>query len=877
MTTDLLEREQFLLALDESLRQAAEGHGRTVLVSGEAGIGKTSLVERFVEQCATGTRVLWGACEALFAPRPLGPLYDIALHARTPLRNVLQSEANRATLFAAVLDEFAHDAAPAIMVVEDIHWGDEATLDLLKYLARRIHRTAALLILTYRTDEIDRDHPLRLVLGDLPARDVTRLRLPLLSEAAVAVLAEKADRPAKDLYLATGGNPFFISEVLVTDAPGVPTSVSDAVLAQVARRSPAAQRLLEQVSVVPNKSEWWLVEAAGTEHSAALDECLGAGILHVDGEAIGFRHELARQAVEDALAPGRRRALHAAVVRALLDRGVEQASLARLAHHATHAEDRELVLRFAPAAARQASAQGAHREATSHYAIALRYADRLDPKQRAELLDGLAQEHYLTGHHQEAVAPCEAALTLWQSLGETEKVAHDLRRLSRLSWFLSKNADCARYGMAAVKALETQPPGRELALAYSNMSQLHMLAGDANDALLWGRRAIALAEQLDDLETMTYALNNVGSAQLSVGDEQGRTKLERSLELALEHGHEEHVARAYANLAEMLVKRHEYAQAEHYIRDGMAYCAEHDLGSWRYCVRGHQARARLDQGDWAGAEEDAGIILSVPWASGTNRGPALIVLGYVRLRRGDPGAEAVLDEERDLALITGEVERIAVIAAARAEWSWLHGDHDRCVAEAEAGYQRALAHNYRLNVSELAIWLWRGGGLSAPPPDMRAPHALQIRGDWRAAADAWEKLGCPYEQALALMEGDEAALRTALDICERLGARPAAEMARRRLRAQGVRGLPRGPRPATRENPQGLTPRQLEILLLLGEGLHNAEIAQRLSTTPKTVDHHVSAVLAKLDARSRAEAVRIAYEVGLLPQMVTPHMGNIGM
>jgi DNA-binding CsgD family transcriptional regulator len=137
-------------------------------------------------------------------------------------------------------------------------------------------------------------------------------------------------------------------------------------------------------------------------------------------------------------------------------------------------------------------------------------------------------------------------------------------------------------------------------------------------------------------------------------------------------------------------------------------------------------------------------------------------------------------------------------------------------------------------------------------------------GDWRAAADAWEQLGCPYEQALALLDGDGAAQREALAIFERLGARPAAEITLGRLRQAGARGLPRGPRPATRANPLGLTPRQLEILLLVASGLRNGEIAERLSTTPKTVEHHITDILAKLNARSRVEAVSVAAASGLL-------------
>jgi predicted ATPase len=301
MAANLLERDQFLSSLDELLLQAVQGHGQLVLVSGEAGIGKTSLVERFIERCPPGARTLWGACEALFTPRPLGPLYDIARQTSTPLRALLDDQANRATLFAAVMDDLTEGTAPAVVVVEDLHWADEATLDLIKFLARRIHRTSTLLILTYRDEELGRGHPLRLVLGDLPARAVTRLRLPPLSEAAVATLAQKADRPAHGLYLATGGNPFFVRELLASDAPGVPTSVSDAVLARVARRSPAAQGLLELVAVVPTRVEWWVVKGVGAAYGAGLEECLAAGLVLLEGGAASYRHELARQAVEGAL------------------------------------------------------------------------------------------------------------------------------------------------------------------------------------------------------------------------------------------------------------------------------------------------------------------------------------------------------------------------------------------------------------------------------------------------------------------------------------------------------------------------------------------------------------------------------------------------
>ncbi|HEU4785372.1 MAG TPA: LuxR C-terminal-related transcriptional regulator, partial [Ktedonobacterales bacterium] len=723
---------------------------------------------------------------------------------------------------------------------------------------------------TYRDDELGKGHPLWLVLGDLRARDVTRLQLPPLSASAVADLAQKAGRPVGEMYTVTGGNPFFVTEVLASDCPGVPTSVRDAVLARIARLSYEAQCFLELASVVPTKIEWRTVEALSAVNNIWLDECVVAGILHIEDGSLGFRHELARQAVEDTLSPSRKRMLNAQVLRVFIELGDGQIPLARLAHHASQAEDSALVLRFAPAAARQASEQGAHREAAAHYRTALRYASELDDEQRGGLLDDLSYECFLTGQLDEALQTCMEALAIWRMPADhadhTERLGRALRRLSRISWMLGRNADAEMYAEEAVALLETLPPSRELAMAYGNMSQLRMQMSDDDNALRWGERAIELAERLHDNEIVCYALISIGSAEVCLGDEKGQARMAYGLQLALEHGYEEQVARAYANLADTSAIQRAYAEAADYLQKGLAYCAERDLDSMRDSMRAVQTRMLLDQGDWAGAEEAVTALLSLPPARASDPIPALLVLGLVRARRGDPGVEAALDEARDLAAITGEMQYISPVAAARAEWRWLQGNCEKCCEEAVVGFSLALAVNRPWYWGEVAIWLWRGGGMTEAPESSPAPFALQMAGDWRAAADRWEQIGCPYEQALALMDGDEAAQRNALAIFERLGARPAADKVRQRLRSAGVRGLPRGPRSTTRENPHGLTSRQLEILLLLAEGLRNPEIAGRLSTTPKTVEHHVSDVLAKLNVRSRAEAVRVAYELGLVPQ-----------
>jgi DNA-binding CsgD family transcriptional regulator len=227
----------------------------------------------------------------------------------------------------------------------------------------------------------------------------------------------------------------------------------------------------------------------------------------------------------------------------------------------------------------------------------------------------------------------------------------------------------------------------------------------------------------------------------------------------------------------------------------------------------------------------------------------------------------LLDEALVLATGTGEAQRLGPTAAARAEAAFLEGDPGRALDAVEDALEVALLPGRWSRpwlLDELAYWRWRAGGSRQPPEGAALPFALQVVGDWEAAAERWRALGCPYEAATALADSDqEAPLRTALAEFERLGARPAAALAGRRLRELGVRGLARGPRRATRANPANLTARELEVLALVAEGLRNADIARRLFISAKTVDHHVSAILGKLGVRSRREAAAAAARLGI--------------
>ena len=865
---DLLEREQFLAELEAIFAEVVGGHGRFVLVSGEAGIGKTSLIEWFAETHSQQARVLWGACDALLTPRALGPLYDIAPQTQSNLSTLLEEEAPRTSILSAVLQEMDHSTRPSIVVIEDVHWADEATLDLLKFLGRRISKVKSMLIVSYRDDEVGLDHPLRLVLGDLPSRSLARLRLPPLSNSGVNTLAERAGRSVEDLYAVTGGNPFFVTEVLSSNEPGIPVTVSDAVLSRGRRLSPATREVLELVSVVPAKAEMWLINDAIGSTTKALEECINAGMLRCEDEALAFRHELARRATEDSLAVPRRQSLHGLILKALLNRKSE-AQLARIVHHAAQAGEEEAVLKYAPVAARQAAALNAHRESASHYQTALRYAAALSPEERARLLESRSYELHVTDQNDLALEARREALEIWEKVGDKRRQGDNLRWMSRHAWFLGQKAEAESYGLAAVTILETLPPSPELAMAYSNRSQLHMLADETQAAMLWGTRAIELAERLGATETLVHALNNVGSAELLSGNEQGRIKLEESLHLALANDLQDYVARALTNLGAFTVRARNYPRAMKYIDHLIAYSTEHGLDARTLYIFGWRARAHLEQGDWAKAAEDASFVLGKYRLSAITRIPALAVLAHVRIRRGDPHIEPLLTEGRDLAMKSGELQRIAPIASASAEFAWLKGDLEQTAIEAQAVLSMPRAEDDPWLYGEFAFWLWRVGGDPQTHERIAAPYALQMSGDWRGAANAWKELGCPYEEALALADGDESAKLAALEILERLGAGPAAERLRHTLRATGVRGIPRGPRPSTKENPSGLTNRQVEVLKLIADGLGNSEIGERLFISAKTVDHHVSAILSKLDARTRGEAVAVALEAGLINQKRT--------
>jgi DNA-binding CsgD family transcriptional regulator/tetratricopeptide (TPR) repeat protein len=859
----LLERDDELAALEEALAQARGGEGRLVFVSGEAGIGKSALVRGFCTRVPDSTPVLFGACDGLLTPRPLGPFADIGRSTGGQLGVAISSGQTAPAVFEALVGALP-PAGTAVLVIEDVHWADEATLDVLRLLGPRVERLGALVVATYRSDELPRTHPMRVMLGDVAtAGGVVRLQLDPLSPDAVAELARPYRVDAEVLYAKTAGNPFFVTEVLAGGHGAVPATVRDAVLARAARLEPQARELLDAVAIVPLRSELWLLEAIAGDAIGALDACVASGVLQFEDHTVAFRHELARLTVEDSLNPRHRVELHRSALRALRVPPAGGLDRARLAHHAEAAGDTRAVLELAPAAAEHATAVGAHREAAAQYARALRFAADLEDEVRGDLLDRRAYACYLIGQFDAAIDAEREAIECFRRAGDPRREGDALRSLSRLLRYVGRIDDAMTVGLEAVAILEAQPPGRELAIAFANISHLHQHLEDGDETVAWANRAI----ELGDVEAEVYALTNIANAETLAG-QSGAQKLERALALALEAGLDEHAGRALIASFWWAPRGRKYRDADRNLERALELCGERGLELWRLFSFAFRSRLQLDRGDWDGATESASVVLRDPRSAAVTRVVALSVAGLVRARRGDPEAWPLLDEAWALARPTGELQRLEPAAAARAEAAWLEGRKEVVAEVTEGPLALALRRHAPWIVGELACWRRRAGLREELPLEVPDPWAAELGGDLQRAAESWAQLDSPYDAALTLAAADsEDLLLRALDELGGLGARPAAAIVARRLRDLGVRGLPRGPRPSTRENPAGLTARELDVLELVAHGLRNAEIAERLFLSERTVDRHVSAVLRKLSVRTRAQAGVEAMRLGLAPKL----------
>lgn len=861
----LFERGTVLAELDQAQRAVVRGAGRLMLLRGEAGVGKTTVISRFVGGLGQHVRVLQGWCDPLTSPRPLGPLVDMLADTSgeqaAGLRAAVDAGDTEA-VYARLIGVFGNDSA-SVCVIEDVHWADGATLDLLRFLARRIASLRLLLVVSYRDDEIGEQHPLAVLLGDLAtSAAVSRIRLEPLSEAAVAELCAGTGTNAAALHRLTGGNPFYVTEVLAA-GPGarevLPRSVSEAVWGRLARLSNSGRETAHAAAVCGPRPDLALVREVCPAATEGLAECLNAGVLVADADTVGFRHELARRAALDQIPAYLRRMLHKQVLVVLTEPPIDPDGLGTLAFHADQAGDTDAVIRYGPAAAERASALGANREATELYALTLRHADAVADEQKVQWLEQHAISSHLSGLPDDAVGSFYGAAALRHRLGDHIEQAANLRLVSYLLWLLGRTSEGLEAARASLRLLENIGPCPELAWSLINLAELESADFDPRRAE-YSMRAMAVGIEIGETAVVVRARSAIAMADVTFRDT-GWDGVESAWREAMAtEGLTELGGVIGASLCWFAALHHHLERAENYITEVSAFCSSRDLGVFLPFATGAAALCALHRGDWARARSYADDVLTRPSPGPMQRIMPLITVALIGARRGEQPDAGLLDEAL-AATEPNELFRLGVVWAARAEVAWLAGDDDAARAEAHAGLAAATsAHADPWLVGHLRRWAHLAGGPldDGPAVDTVTPYRLEVSGDWQAAAAEWMRMGCPYDAAIARLAGDIPAVEGALKTFRALGARAAARRARQRLALLRGRN-PDARRRATAADPYGLTNRERDVLELLAAGHSDAEIAAELYISRKTANRHVGAILAKLGVRNRTQAAAFAH------------------
>jgi ATP/maltotriose-dependent transcriptional regulator MalT len=843
----LLEREGELATLRAATARAAGRRGSVVLIAGAAGIGKSSLARTWVDDAGQETRVLMGWCDDFLTSRTLGPLRDVARATGGELAEAV-GRADTGAVFDALLRELDHPLRPTLLLLEDVHWADEATLDALRYVGRRIDRLPAVLALTFREDELDADHPLRGVLGALPADRVERVRPAPLSAGAIAELTAGSDLDPDEVVRVTGGNPFFVTEVARSD-DGLPASVADAVLARVQSLPAAARDAVELLSVVAGDVTPPLVEQLHLDPKA-LAAAEMRGVLEITADDVRFRHELTRQAVVAALPVAVRVAHHDTVLGALLALDDDDAAIL---HHAVEAGRGDVVTAYGPRAAHEAYRAGAYREAASHQQATLAHDRLLPEEERAELLEERAWTLYNLHRFDEAVTAAGSAVALRERLDDPIAQARALIVLGRMRLLANDPHAAIDAVEAAVAMLEQHGDDEQQVEALVARAEIYALIEEPADlAMELTAQAVARTGRLGRPDLRSRALNYRAISQCAGGNTPNPDDFREAIRLALDGGHLELAARAYTNLSfELLLSREPSQSALPVLDEALAFLEDHDFAAHAFDIRARQATIAFALGHWDEAEAQLRALRATTDQHGMIDLIALESLARVALRRGDPDTDAMIASAWTLAQRSSAPPYVGLIGVIRVEQAWLQGSRD--VTDRVAALPlRRLRPRLR---AEVLRYAQLAGALIEPTEGLAEPWASGIRGDWRAAAEAWRADQRPYELAVELLSsGEPEPTLEALRLFDHLGAEPAAKLTRRRLRDLGVRHIPRGPQPSTRQHPAGLTGRQAEVLDLLVQGRTNAQIAEELVLSVRTVDHHVAAVLQKLGVSSRQEA-----------------------
>ena len=772
----VLERDDELRHLDDAVGDLLAGRGGVVCVSGAAGLGKTTLVRRATEDAGAEVVVLLASCEDLSTPRALGPFRDMLLPSGGPLVDAVDPGFDAGTVLSRLRGLVQEDGPPAI-VVEDVHWADDATVDLLRLLVRQAPVLPALVVLTYRDEDIGPGHPMRRLLGSLRA-PVAHLALEPLSPSAVQQLTTGTRLAADEVHAVTGGNPFFVSEIVAHPGTSVPASVRDAVLARLDQTSGPTRHGLQVLSVVPSRAERWLAEELVPSADTVLREAERQGLLSGDAGSVWFRHELARQVIDSDLTAAERTAHHRAAARALADRGADPA---RVLHHAALGHLPDLVREHALLAAAQAVAAGAHRQAAAHLDLLLSFRDQLPADTVAAALTDRAHSLYLLNRFAESQRLAVESVAMWESIGDPAQLGRALVGLARTGlWavgprFAEQAAQRAVVAAEEARSREGDRPATvllaqahaEVARARGNLATLGPVSEPGAGAVEHARRAVELARETGRDDLVAHTLTYLGAERLSNGDQAGRDELDEAVRIAARDPRVEYVTRGCVNASGAAYRSGEPELALEYVRTGLAGCADGEFFAGEYRLDLTRAVIQLSTGSWDEAEAALRDLVDRPGEPGLMRPMATATLARLLARRGSDDAVSLL--ARAVADVTGSDEPHVVgpVAAAAAELHWLAGSGDLPAFVRDA-FELALRRHHLVSQAELATYAARCGAALPPAgtdpsrPALPGPWRPALAGDHRQAADGWARLHERYEQAVETWAAGDRAAAAAL-------------------------------------------------------------------------------------------------------------------
>lgn len=862
----LLERESALAQMKQMYADSKDGNGRLLLISGETGSGKTSIVNHFISQIREPKYVLIGNNEPMFIPRPLGPLYDIANEASKSLTSALNQESNKSVIFSRFLEFLGQYKLPVILVFEDVHWADESTIDLIIFLAKRIHKIKCFFIVTYRPDEINLKYPS--FAGHLSSSVFGRLSLSLLSAAGVHQMMHLLGKTGEveKLHQLTGGNPFYVKEILMQGDFAIPEKVRDAILVTFNAFPKNTQSLLELLAVFPARIDFQFHPLLESEFPGGLDKLFSAGILISYQHHFAFKHDLFRMTIFSSLSGYKLQQLHAQAL-AMEIQNFGEANLSLIVHYANYANNKAVLARLSPEAARKASSLGAHKEAARLYKLAIDNSSA-NAVALLNLYERHAYECYLTSRIPEALQSHQKVLETYSAQRNNLQLGNALRFKSRLLWFNGQTIDALPVAIEAIVCLEREPHGKELALAYSNLSQLYMLTDEEDHTISWGNKAIELATRLNDTEIQSHALNNLGAVLSNRDHPEGYAKLKQSLELALNDSLDEHISRAYTNLISAYITNKKYRPAAAALEEWARFVENKDLDSWNIYIQCMHTRLLLDTGRWEESEQLAQELVSNVQTAPI--GKIIVIATLIKLhgRRGNfKQALELLEEGQRMSGAMTDSYRIAYLISAQLELHWLGA---LTLSPAEVKKIEAINATFRhWYYTDVAYWIHKCGWVIEHPNNLLGPLKHECEHEWSTAIDQWGQLGCPYELALAQVHGDERQQKEGIQMLRKLEATATFKIIKSILVEKGLKKIPLGPRESTQSNPDLLTKRQVEVLELLKLGHSNSEIAEKLFLSLKTVEHHISAIFLKLNVKTRSQAIVKAMEGN--PENGTPN------